>query len=416
MIMIPPQNPRIKTKLSLDTNYSNLGSPASPSSPCYSPIASPTLSGSWNMNANKSHAELTASLKEAYNLVKEKERDLTLAAEIGKSLLENNIALKAKYEEIVLELQQLQRQHQKKTTFIALHAEKPNVTSIAPPNTYDDFERDDSDSESHISYNSGTSFEHTKVQSELRNRNKKNDQTISYKDLENIRELEGRNQVLQSQLDELTKEYIDSDKANKTKIRKLEADLLHYQEVYSSATHQIEVLEQENERLLQKQKSDFWNLKYNKKTASNDEDLIESLMNKVSELESQNNTVERAKTEIEKRLQRVVQDLESLQEQYDELSERSRDFELLKVANHEQELLINELNESLEEQRAMIVGMRSNAYSRNPSRSNSFSYSDNGMMSNALRRISNPPANQNSQQGLGGKIKTTLLSELENVW
>ncbi|CAG8529005.1 27619_t:CDS:2, partial [Dentiscutata erythropus] len=421
MIKIPPATPRIKTKLSLDTNYSNMGSPASPSSPTYSPCASPTLSGSWNMSM-KSHAELTASLKEAYNLVKEKERDLTLAAEIGKSLLENNIALKAKYEELVIEYQQLQRKERSKATF-ALHAEKPNVVPIAPPSSSvieeSDFEDSDTDLLHNSSFEASPQLKYERPD-KLRNRKKSDQQNISYKDLENIKELELRNQLLTSQLDELMREHNESDRSNKTKIRKLETDLQHYQDVYSSATHQIEILEQENERLLQKQKADFWNIKYNKKS-SNDDDIIETLLNKVTDLESQNNAVERTKAEIEKRLQRAVRDLDALQEQFNDLSEQSKDYELLKIANREQELLINELNESLEEQRAMIMGMRSNMYSRNPSRSNSFSFSDNGMMTNALRRLSNPdgvtPASPNSQQqGFGSKIRTTLLSELENVW
>ncbi|CAG8590711.1 14265_t:CDS:2, partial [Racocetra fulgida] len=359
-----------------------MGSPASPSSPAYSPCASPTLSGSWHM---KSHAELTASLKEAYNMVKEKERDLTLAAEIGKSLLENNIALKAKYEELVIEYQQLQRKERSKATF-ALHAEKPNVVPIAPPNSsvIDDSDFEDSDLEPHQISSSFESSPHLYDRSDnkLRSR-KKSDQPVSYKDLESIKELELRNQLLQSQLDDIIKEHNDSDRTNKAKIRKLESDINHYQEVYTSATHQIEVLEQENERLQQKQKSDFWNIKYNKKS-SNDDDVIETLLAKVSELESQNNAVERTKAEIEKRLQRTVKDLDALQEQFNDLSEQSKDYELLKVAHREQELLINELNESLEEQHGV----------------------------NSFGSVTNP----NSQQTFGSKIRTTLLSELENVW
>ncbi|CAG8537018.1 17933_t:CDS:2 [Cetraspora pellucida] len=427
--MIPPQTPRMKTKLSLDTNFSNMATPSSPSSPQFSPCASPTLSGSWHM---KSHAELTASLKEAYNMTHCYHffstlicTDLTLAAEIGKSLLENNIALKAKYEEIVMEYQQLQRKERSKATF-ALHAEKPNVVPIAPPSNSVIDESDPEDSD--LEFRPLTSSFESSPQlydrpDKLRNR-KRSDQPVSYKDLENIKELERTNQLLQSQLDDLMKEHNDSDRTNKTKIRKLEADLQHYQEIYTSATHQLEVLEQENERLQKKQKSEFWTIKYNKKT-SNDDDIIETLLAKVSELESQNNAIERTKTEIEKRLQRAVRDLEALQEQYNDISEQSKDYELLKVAHREQELLINELNESLEEQRAMIIGMRSNMYSRTPSRSNSFSYSDNGMMTNAIRRISNPDgvnsfgsatSPNSQQQNFSGKLRTTLLSELENVW
>jgi len=134
------QTPRLKTNLSLDippgySSYSNAGTPTSPSSPSYitSPVPSSPMSGSWNVS--KSQAELTGMLKEAYNVIRERERDLTLAAEIGKSLLENNIALKAKYEGAIVQLQHLQRERAKAQTFTLQHqAGDKHATPIAPPN------------------------------------------------------------------------------------------------------------------------------------------------------------------------------------------------------------------------------------------------------------------------------------------
>jgi hypothetical protein len=93
-MIVSPQTPRIKTKLSLDippgySSYSNTGSPTSPGSPVSfvaspgiyasprnesSVPASPTFSGSWNVN--KSQAELTVMLKEAYSVIREREKGI----------------------------------------------------------------------------------------------------------------------------------------------------------------------------------------------------------------------------------------------------------------------------------------------------------------------------------------------------
>ncbi|RHZ72824.1 hypothetical protein Glove_238g8 [Diversispora epigaea] len=404
--------------LSLDMNYPGLGSPASPSSPSYSSLPSPTFSGSWNQN--KSQAELTSLLKEAYNTIKDKERDLMLAAEIGKSLLENNIALKSQYETIAIQAQQLQRERVRTTTFTlqAQSADKPNIPAIAPPrdalesSIMDSLpEFDESDSDSNFGWSTSVDLKNSLISQDLSKKNKR-EQGLSYKDFENIRDLENRNQMLQTKLEDTLKEYNESEKANKIKLRKTGQDLQYYQEAHASATQKIEELEKENSRLLQKTRTEFWNTRLNNKSNVNANDnIIDELLQKIRDLEDQNNSVERTKSEIERRFNRVTQDLEILQEQYNELAEASNGFENLQVAHREQELLIYELNESLEEQRAVNASLQSGMYSRQPSRSSSFS--EGGIMSKALKRLSNPDS-----LNLFGSMntKTTLLSELESEW
>jgi len=103
-------------------------------------------------------------------------------------------------------------------------------------------EYDESDSESLQGWSS--SFE-SQSQQRGSSFNRKNHQNsgLNYKDLEDMRDLEKRNQELQQQLDEAIKEYNDSDKSNKAKIRKLETELQHYQESCTSATQKIDELE-----------------------------------------------------------------------------------------------------------------------------------------------------------------------------
>ncbi|GBB93618.1 hypothetical protein RclHR1_00220052 [Rhizophagus clarus] len=441
--MAPPQTPRIKTKLSLDipSSYSNTSCPDSPNSqfvasPVFTPSrqyetsvpSSPTFSGT--LNSNRSQAELTMLLKEAYNTIREREKDLTLAAEIGKSLLENNIALKSKYESAIVQLQHLQRARSKAATF-TIHPER-NAAPIAPPNTSLDniseiiSEYDESDTESLHGWSTSFDLPSPSGEVPIKRNSPRNSTGLSYKDLENMKELEVRNQDLQQQLEEAVREYNDCDKLNKSKIRKLEVDLQHYIDACTLATQKVEDLEKENERLIAKQKSDFWNLKYTKKSNEN-ENFIETLLHKVQDLEEQNNHIEKAKSEIERKLQRTTAELDTFKKQYDDLSEMAKDYERLQLVVHDLEKYNAELNENLEEQRALVVNYRTGMWSQKTSRANSIS-EGGGIMSNALRRLSDPDGmramfgaapkqnNQDNSGGIGGKIKKSLLSELENEW
>lgn len=425
MILQQQQAPHHKTKLSVDTNYTNAVNMSTPSSPIQyvtSPFASPrpfdssvpaspTFSGSWNVS--KSQAELTVLLKEAYNKIRDNERDLMLSAEIGKNLLENNITLKSKYEGAIVQLQHLQRERSKAQTF-TLHQQlgDKQATQIAPPNNSlddDQLEFDESDSESLQAWSSGVDMQRSSSNRGA-SLNRKNYQGgINYNDLEKIKDLESRNQELQQKLEEITREYTDTDKSSKSKIRKLELDLKYTQENCMSATQKVEELEKENDSLRKKQTSEFWNTKYNKKSDENN-DYIDALLHKVQELEEQNIVVERAKAEIERRLIRTTTDLEAIKEEVTDLVETSKNCDMLQRENRDQQNLIDELTENLEEQRALVVNYRSGVWSQKTSRANSIS--DGGIMTNALRRLS-----QGAQDnGMGGKVKRTLLSEFENEW
>jgi len=193
----------------------------------------------------------------------------------------------------------------------------------------------------------------------------------------------------------------------------------------SSAAQKVEDLEKENDRLIQKQKSDFWNLKYTKKSNEN-ENFIEALLHKVQDLEDQNRIVEKSKMEIERRLKHTSSELDAFKKEYDDLLDTAKDYERLQLITHDQEKYIAELSESLEEQRALVVNYRSGMWSAKTSRANSIS-EGGGIMSNALRRLSDPDGmramfgaapkqNNNQDNGIGGKIKKSLLSELENEW
>ncbi|CAG8458542.1 11167_t:CDS:2 [Paraglomus brasilianum] len=396
-----PHTPRSRLTLDLSelpvSTSNNSSPPVSPSSySTYSALPSPTLSGSWSQT--RSQAELTALLKDAYIRIREKERDLTLAAEIGKSLLDNNNDLKAKYEALMDQFEEFQKQRQQNSKFTIQAADKTNVTRLAPPNgsleTFEeepsDYEDDESDNESAAGF--GASL-HPIARSRSPSR------VPMYKDYEDYRELEMKNAELQAKVDSLISEVQESDRLHKAKQRKLEAELTALQDTYQSATQKIEDLQKENERLLQRLRNSFWESR--KEKNSENENVIEELAQKIQELDIQNAGIERAKAEIERRLQRTLQDLEAFRSQCNTLEDKTRDFSNLQLAYHKQTELVNQLSVSLEEQRMINMGLR---------RSRAGSFSDSGFM----HRLSD--AADNSALARPLTSKRSLLEEFESEW
>ncbi|KAG9306545.1 hypothetical protein G9A89_004742 [Geosiphon pyriformis] len=372
-------------------------------------MTSPNSNCSWNI-ASKSNAELTADLKDAHARLKEKERDLHLAAEIGKSLLENNIKLKGSYEELLVKLQHQSRQRQQGYG----HSISDRIPRIAPPNTgleaFPEEESDwdnESDNESTAGYSSGIEM----VPNRIRTRSQPRI-GMSQKDYDNIRELEFNNTELQARIESLINENKEFEKTSKTKIRHLEADIQLLYDQCSQAADKIETLEHENQRLQKKQSEDFWNLKYNQKCTDND-DVIDRLLKKVKEFEDSNHSLERTKIDLEKRLNQTKTELNTLQEQHQELQQTAKDYVALKERYDNQAEYVTELRMSLEEQRMINLGMRSGMNSR----PGSFS-------EGAMRRVSDPDAIVNLRgitpavtSGQSNKnVRPTLLDELESQW
>jgi len=399
-----PHTPRSRLTLDLSelpvsTSSNNSSPPESPRSyTTYSGLPSPTLSGSWAQT--RSQAELTALLKDAYIRIREKERDLTLAAEIGKSLLDNNNDLKAKYEALITKFEDFQKQRHQNSKFTIQAADKTNVTRLAPPNgsleTFEeepsDFEDDESDNESAAGF--GASL-HQHI-----SRSRSPSRMPMYKDYEDYRELEMKNAELQSKLDSLISEAQESDRLHKAKQRKLEAELTALQDTYQSATQKIEDLQKENERLLQRLKNSFWESR--KERNSGNDNVIEELAQKVQELDIQNAAIERAKAEIERRLTRTLQDLEEFRSQCNTLEDKTRDFTNLQIAYHKQTELVNQLSVTLEEQRMINLGLQR--------RSRAGSFSDSGF----VQRLSD--AADNALVRPLAASKRSLLEEFESEW
>ncbi|CAG8476629.1 403_t:CDS:2 [Ambispora gerdemannii] len=414
--MLPPTARQAKaSKLSLDlTNLPSFnGTQNNQLSPIYNGMTSPTTAVSEAQYANKTHAELMVILKE-------RERDISLAAEIGKSLLENNIALKSKYDTMVTQLQNIRHRKRQQSGYGRRTGDRTGIPRIAPPsNSLGGLETfpeessdwmDDSDTESMNGYSSGLEMPSPSLKTRSRSPARGG---FTQKDFEHLRELEMANIELQAQLDALLNEKQEMEKTQKAKVRKLEADFAHLQEVCSEASEKIELLEQDNNRLKEKQSTDFWNLRTTQKSSDNDnEEVIDRLLNKVKELEENVHTIERTKSDLDKRLKRATKELDTLRPQYEALIQTSKDYVDLQQRYEKQEIHIVELAMALEEQRNLNLGMRSSTNSR----AGSFS-------EHMLRRLSDPAAlltlrgTTPANAGQSGKVvKRSLLDELESQW
>jgi hypothetical protein len=283
----------------------------------------------------------------------------------------------------------------------------PPSNSILDPFTEEPSDYDDSDTDSTTGVSSGLSIGDAYLIK--RSRSPRRNRNLNFKELEQIRELECINQDLQARLDNKIAEMNENEKVNRAKNRKLEAELERLHDAAGLAAQKIEELERENSRLVEKQKTDFWNLRRGKKAEN--EDVVEELLAKVQALEEQNVTVERAKAEIERRLQRTSKELAMLQEKSAALEVTQKECANLQDVVRLQSEQIQELHMSLEEQRQINLGIRSGYHSR----SNSFS--DGSLM----RRVSNPDTMRalllgGTPAAAPGGQKFSLLEEMESAW
>ncbi|CAG8574978.1 5190_t:CDS:2 [Paraglomus brasilianum] len=397
--MAPPPPKNIsKSKLTIDlsTIPSISNSPSGPLSPTYSGLSSPALSGSWV--SSRSNAELTAALKDAYTKIKEKDRDLMLAAEIGKSLLDNNTLLKQHCEALVQEVKKLRKQT-KGISSTMNTADKTSITRIPPPNgsTFEDdlLNFDDSDDADSVTSNLSEASDQILLSHPPMRMG------MPHKEYEIIRQLELNNTELHAKLDNMVNEAQETDRLNKSKQRKLESEVEKLQAAYSQATQKIEDLEAEKAHMSQQYKTKFQELR-NRKKPTDDEEDVQLLYKKIDELDEQNTILEKSKAETDSRLRRVLQDLDILRERCAHLEEISSDFDKLQGDYAEKQNEISGLRTMLETERIVGLGMKSATHTR----TNSFTDATLGG-----RRLSDPDAMHAARIQ-----KSTLLEELEDEW
>jgi hypothetical protein len=281
-----------------------------------------------------------------------------LAAEIGKSLLENNIQLKNKYETLLQQLHMYQNQFS-----------EPSVAPNPTPHTSD---RPPSDND-HCN----------RIPSKATR-----DAIIDV--------LETKNAELTSRLEASLEEAENLEKNNKKVTRKLETEIAALKEDLNIAAQKIQELEEMNQKAAEKQRRlEYEAAERAESPSAESYALIGNMFEKVGKLEIENTSLQAAKLELEAKLSTTFRDLRLLKDQFESFQFTQDDYDSLQEAYHRQFKHIAELNESLEEHRSLLQKQRE--------RGSSVQTPTPSLYDGTSSKNPTVP-------------KKSLLSELENVW
>ncbi|GAN11435.1 hypothetical protein MAM1_0603d10998 [Mucor ambiguus] len=273
----------------------------------YSPAnSSSSFMSSVSGIAEKSASELGSLLKNAYKSLREKEKNLLLAAEIGKSLLEHNQNLKSDYDKLL--------QNAKNCQFHTRHDNQEyenNMRLISSKKAYDaiieSLERKNQDLE-HM-------LENTQQHSELTNQT----------NLQKQRKLEVEIEILKNNLDLAAQ-----------KVQDLEESRQFQQERAKQLDERRDYEQQQNEDL----------------------ELLEELTIKMEELFIENKHLQLSKKAVEEKLVISLRDLDSLRHDFENFELTNQCYEQLQEAFERQTIHIRELNDSLEDHRLVLSRLR----------------------------------------------------------
>lgn len=230
--------------------------------------------------------------------------------------------------------------------------------------------------------------------------------------------LQKENADLSKQLENTLERRKVLDRKNAKKARQLEAQVSFLQKSLDHATSKIQELEEyRKKKTLTKDSSTKLSIDNNGSvTIANNEDetlgqkwldenfCYKDLLNQHEQLKLENAHVMKSKAEVETKLAASVQNMRSLQQQFEEFQLSVQDHDELKRACEAQQIHIEELNKSLEEHRLMVTNLRERAIHVSSALSSSCSSisSEDGIYTQKIRE-------DNTK-------REDLLTELENAW
>ncbi|CAO3608037.1 unnamed protein product [Cunninghamella blakesleeana] len=384
-----------KTPTHLDipstSNTAQIGGPPSPT------LSTTSFMSSVSWMAEKSTAELIPLLKNAYHAIRDKERDLVLAAEIGKSLLDNNIMMKQRYEEL---LQNTRSAHLiTDSSVVALPTpSSSNITNKRYESdsgiescldSCDDYEEEEDDSKSMRFVSSNSTREAM------------------------IEVLESQNKELNARLEIILEEQANMDKSNVKRQQELETEINDLTKSLEIATGKIQDLEEtKKKQMLKRRQGDTIDIENGSQqlfSQKENQQMMDELIDQIDSLKVENDLAVKSKKDLENKLANTLKDLRKLKEQFDHFQFTKDDHENLKSAYERQFKHIDELNSSVEEHRRLLQklkerGVQIHSNHNTPAPSCIDGYSTNGDDDRRLNNGTNP------------KFRNTLLSELENEW
>ncbi|KAI8387532.1 hypothetical protein BD560DRAFT_382777 [Blakeslea trispora] len=255
--------------------------------------------------AEKSASELGSLLKSAYKSLREKEKNLLLAAEIGKSLLEHNQALKSDYDKLLENVRncELESRQQQETQ------EGEDMRFISNKRSYDEI----------------------------------------------IESLERKNAEIQLLLEQTQKE---SDLTNQTynkKQQKLESEieiLKHDLDLAAQKVQELEEIKKQQHVGQLDERREF------EQRQSEDLELLGELTKKLEELCMENKHLQLSKKSVEDKLLVSLKDLDLLKKEFEQFELTQLNYATLQEAFEQQRKHIKELSDSLEDHRLILSKLR----------------------------------------------------------
>ncbi|ORZ00625.1 hypothetical protein BCR43DRAFT_485546 [Syncephalastrum racemosum] len=362
----PTQHPSVQKQQVMGSSSSAWPEPTSPGA-----LSSTSFMSTFSWVAEKSSQELTTLLKNAYSSLRDRERDLALAAEIGKSLLENNQLLKAKYEGLLDQVRATSR-----------HTPSPDdeygLLKTPTSDRHSDEQEDDE--------------EGMRLISKQRAREAM------------IEALERKNREMQTALD---RALTESDTTRRNHIRQtelLQRDIDSLRAHLDSAASKIQELEQKREHHAQEYHSPNKERTVRNYVPQLEEQDFQRLSGQLAKLESDHAQLAAAKEAIETKLASALADMDQLRQQYEHLQFTQEGHAALQAAYQRQFKHIEELTTSLEEHRVILGRLRDRGVCWSPISS------ECGMRS-PRRSYFGESALQSPRQA-----QRSLMGELENAW
>ncbi|KAK9763247.1 hypothetical protein K7432_010253 [Basidiobolus ranarum] len=339
--------------------------------------------------------EIQKLLREAYALIMEKDRELTLAAKLRNHVIEENDILQDKYSELVEYVQQLNSLNEK------LIRDNDNGTMLS------------------------TKYELSPAPPPPRLRSTPKRNNSRYDEQDTITSLEQMNQDLQQKFDNALHENDQIRKNGNRRIRKLEHEVEQLRLELEHACQSVQDLENQNHSLSSRHREDQRSRPSSQQSnRSNspkgqhqqaEDEVVDVLITKITELERLNDNIFSLKSHLEQRLESAMCQLEDAAMQVKDLEETARDYNELQSAFERQSMHVAELSQSVEDQRSWIQ----NIFGQFSPRSVPGVFSPTASPLGSMLRS----PNRSSFLGNSGytpspsiRRKGTLLNELESEW
>ncbi|KAI7851662.1 hypothetical protein BDC45DRAFT_559298 [Circinella umbellata] len=388
----------------------------SPSNSCSVSSVTSEVSGSSNSSSGSSQIpglkeasspeKLASLLKNTYATLRSKERDLKLAAELGRSLLDNNLELKAKHDSLL----QQQKQHQQRWRQPQQQRSgNKNLERIMIPST-SILTRSRNANE-----NASRWLERVDSPGGLSdtNSNSSTMRLIPQQQAHDaiVQMLTEKNKAMEASLENTLADLNKAKLAGNERVEMLQNKVNNLQQRLDHAGTTIEVIE--------KQRREENNNNHRRLSISEDNDIANTdaeLIAQINKLKTENQRLLEAKLTAQRKLDEATQNLNQWQHQVQDYEAMNNEYKQQQIACQQQANEISLLTGAVEDYRSQLLQCRDN----------SLVLSDNDD-EKVLVQIPNELDNNNNYNNFNGprplpamiasqSTQTNLMSELERAW